>query len=112
MIYNASSSIFALIVNFKIEFILRPWRISVDITNQTITIEQRNWYLIGRDTSIMAFRFVRNVEINEHVFGADISIRALGSTVTAYYISKNAAQNIKKILIDFNQGNNSSVFFT
>ncbi len=112
MIYTATSSILSLFFNLKIEYILIPWRISVDTINQTITIEQRNWYLIGKDTTTMAFRFIRNVEINEHIFGADITVKVLGNTVTAYYISKSAAKNIKDILINFNQGNNSNILFT
>lgn len=112
MIYTATSSILSLFFNLKIEYILIPWRISVDTINQTITIEQRNWYLIGKDTTTMAFRFIRNVEINEHIIGADITVKVLGNTVTAYYISKSAAKNIKDILINFNQGNNSNILFT
>lgn len=112
MTYTAKSTFLSLFVNLKIEYVLIPWRITVDLSNQTITIEQRNWYLIGKDSTTMAFRFIRNVEVNEHIVGADISIKVLGSTATARYISKQDAKKIKDILINFNQKNNSSIIFT
>lgn len=112
MVYSATSSYISLFVNMKLEYMFIPWKITVDLEDKTITIEQRNWFLIGKDYTTIAFRFIRSISINEHIVGADITIKVLGNTVTAYYISKGSAKTIKQILIDYNQKNNSSIIFT
>ena len=45
MVYTASSNFLSLLINLKLEFIVTPWKIIVDIENEIITVEQRNWYL-------------------------------------------------------------------
>jgi hypothetical protein len=112
MAYSTQSSLIALFANLKIEHILNPWKIIVDIEQENITVEKRNWFLIGNEYNTVAFRFIRSVSINEHVFGADITIKVFGNTVTAYYISKKAAKAIRELLLIYNQGNNSPVIFT
>ena len=31
----------------KLEYFFLPWRIRVDTDNEFITVEQRNWYIVG-----------------------------------------------------------------
>jgi hypothetical protein len=112
MLFKASSSIFSLLLNLKLEFILIPWKILIDTENEIITVEQRNWFLIGKDSNTIAFRFIRSVHINQHICGSDITIKVFGNTVTAYYISKKNAENIRQILINYNQGTNSNIVFS
>ena len=55
------------------------------------------------DEQIIAFRFIRNIYIDQHVFGADIHIKVIGSRISACYIPKRDAKTIKKILLKYNQ---------
>ena len=112
MVYSSSSSFLSLFVNLRLEYILIPWKIRVDTDNEIITVEQRNWYLIGKDSNTIAFRFIRRVQINEHISGADITIKVFGNSVSAYYISKKSARAIRQILINYNQGNNLNIVFS
>jgi hypothetical protein len=112
MLFKASSSIFSLILNLKFEFIFIPWKIIVDTENEIITIEQRNWFLIGKDSNTIAFRFIRSVHINQHILGSDLTIKVFGSSVTAYFISYKNAEKIRQILINYNQGTNSEILFS
>ncbi len=112
MVYTASSTLLSLFLNLKLEYIIIPWKIRVDTDNEIITVEQRNWFLIGKDSNTVAFRFIRSVHINEHISGADITIKVFGNSVSAYYISKKRARAIRQILINYNQGNNSNIIFS
>ena len=112
MVYSASSTLLSLFVNLKLEYIIIPWKIRIDTDNEIITVEQRNWFLIGKDSNTVAFRFIRSVQINEHISGADITIKVFGNSVSAYYISKKRARVIRQILINYNQGNNSNIIFS
>lgn len=52
---------------------------------------------------MIAFRYIRTVNIDQHIFGADIQIKAVGGYVSALYIPKNDAKKIKKMLFEYNQ---------
>lgn len=102
MRFEATSSPDALIFNGKPEHIVNPWTIIVDTDDEAITVKKRNWHLIGKDEQILAFRFIRNIKIDQHMFGADIHIKIIGGTISAYCIRKSDAKQIKEILMDYN----------
>lgn len=111
-ILKAKSGFFTLFINFKLEHIINPWRIKVDYLEETITISKRNWYFIGVDTDTIAFRFIRKININEHLFGADIFIKAIGGSVSAKYLPKKDLKLIKKSLIEYNMTKRKHIIFS
>ena len=60
---KSKSSIIALFFNGQLAHIINPWVLSVDYENETITVEKRNWYFIGINKNIIAFRFIRNIRV-------------------------------------------------
>jgi hypothetical protein len=58
---KSKSSIIALFFNGQLAHIVNPWVLTVDYENETITVEKRNWYFIGINKNIIAFRFIRNI---------------------------------------------------
>jgi hypothetical protein len=102
MKFESTSSGSALIANGKAAHVANPWNIVIDTDEETITVSIRNWYLIGIDTQIIAFRFIRSIRIDEHLIGADIHIKVVGGTASAYCIPKSDARRIKEILMDYN----------
>ncbi|MBU3658943.1 MAG: hypothetical protein FGM14_03665 [Flavobacteriales bacterium] len=100
-----SSNKLFLFLNGKIEDILTPWIINIDFQKEIITIKKKNWYLIGVNEYIHAFRLIKRIEIKQHIFGADIEIRSMGNTSKICCIKKINAEEIKLALIDYNQGN-------
>ncbi len=109
---KSKSSISALFFNGQIAHIINPWILTVDYENETITVEKRNWYFIGINKNIIAFRFIRNIRVDEHLFGANISIKATGGWVMANYISKNDADIIKNSLFEYNKNRNNHIIFS
>jgi hypothetical protein len=79
---------------------LVPHRIEIDIPGQILTISKRNYYLIGVDKVSIPIRNVRRVEINRHLFGADLNIKIFGSTdVKAKCLSKKGALGVYHYLL-------------
>lgn len=76
------------------------WHIITDLDKRHLIIKKRNWYLIGHQEDIYAFKSVRHVQIKKHVFGADIGIRMFSGTAVAYSISKSKAEQIRSILLN------------
>ena len=109
---KSKSSISALFFNGQIAHIINPWILIVDYENETITVEKRNWYFIGINKNIIAFRFIRNIRVDEHLFGANISIKATGGWVVANYLSKNDADTIKNSLFEYNKTRNNYIIFS
>lgn len=103
MRFETASSFNALIMNGKWTHVVRPWRIIIDTDEETVTVRKRNADIFGVDEQIIAFRFIRNIYIDQHVFGADIHIKPISGKISACYIPKKAAKTIKKILIKYNQ---------
>ena len=103
MRFETSSSANALIMNGKGVHILNPWHIMIDTEEETITVRKRNAILIGVDEQVCAFRFIRSITIDQHLFGADIHIKIVGSYASAFCIPKSDAKEIKKILLEYNQ---------
>ena len=101
-IIHTKSTFISLLLNGKIEHILNPWHIIVDLNELTITIKKRNWYLIGFDTQKYSFRYIRSISVDTHLFGADINIKVMGGSAQAYSINKRIAKQIESILIQYN----------
>ena len=103
MTFSTSSSTNALIMNGKAAHVVNPWHITIDLENETITIRKRNKILIGVDEKVIAFKYVRNIIVDEHLFGADMHIKVLGGTASVYCLSKSDAQHIKEMLLEHNR---------
>ena len=59
--------------------------------------------MIGFDEEIVPFRYIRRIEVDTHLFGADMLIKVYGSgNLTVKCIGKNAADSIKEALINYN----------
>ena len=112
MRYSFTSSDAILLANGRSGDVLRPWTIKIDTEEQTISVSKRNKYFIGTDEDTLAFRFIRRVTIDEHLFGADITISAVGGKVTACGLEKSACKRIKQILTDYNKTRKSSIVFS
>ena len=102
MQYEFTSSTAAMAANGNLSEIT-PWRLIIDTDEQTITVSKRNKFLIGTDEETLAFRFIRRVEINEHLIGADITIQAVGGKLTARSMAKSDCRRIKQILMEQNK---------
>lgn len=102
MRYEATSTETALAANGRIINAATPWHIIVDTDEETITVRKRNLSMIGVDEDVLAFRFIRRIRIDEHLFGADIEIKAVGGAATAYCLSKKDCKKIKQILMEYN----------
>lgn len=92
MRYEFTSSAAAMAANGNLSEIT-PWRLIIDTDEQTITVSKRNKFLIGTDQETLAFRFIRRVEINEHLIGANITIQAVGGTHSTFYGQKRLQTN-------------------
>ena len=102
MRYEFTSSAAAMAANGNISEIT-PWRLIIDTDEQTITVSKRNKFLIGTDAETLAFRFIRRVDIDEHLIGADITIQAVGGKLTARSMAKSDCRHIKQILMEQNK---------
>jgi hypothetical protein len=91
---------------------ITPWEVIVDTDEQTISVRKRNKILVGVDEDTLAFRYIRRVTIDEHLVGADITIKAVGGSLTAYSLDKSDCKRIKQILMDYNQTRRSSIVFS
>ncbi|MFD0976559.1 hypothetical protein [Salinimicrobium gaetbulicola] len=102
MNFKTRSSFLALLFNGKIAHIINPWVLRLNFNDETITVEKRNWYFIGKDRNIISFRFIRNIKIDEHLFGADIYIKAIGGNVSAKYLPKRHLRRSQELMIQYN----------
>lgn len=102
MRYEATSTEAALAANGRIADAVTPWHLIVDTDAETVTVRKRNKYLIGVDEEVLSFRFIRNIRIDTHLIGADITIQAVGGSVTAYCLSKSDCKRIKQMLMEYN----------
>ena len=112
MRYEFTSSAAAMAANGKLSE-LTPWHVIIDTTEQTISVSKRNRYLIGTDEETLAFRFIRRVNIDVHLIGADITIQTVGGKLTAYCLAKSDCKRIRQILMDHNKRSSSkSIIFS
>lgn len=99
--FTAKTSRLSLIMNGRFNYLLNPWTIILDFDSQRIIIKQRNWYFIGTDEETFNFTKIRNIKVDQHLFGADLSIRILGSgTAECLSLPKKDANKIKELLVD------------
>ena len=103
MILKKSSSASSLIANGKAAHALNPWSLIIDTDEEIITVSKRNRFLIGRDSQILAFKFIRSITIDEHLIGADIHIKVVGGKASVFCFSKSDVEEIKVILLEYNQ---------
>jgi len=109
--FATKSSITALLFNGKPLAILRPWHMHVDTSKMLLTIKRRNWHFFSFDEETYAFKSVRNVKINTHIFGANLSIKVYAGEANIYYIPKKTAKKIKELLLsqDWNKRDNDII---
>ena len=110
-LFIAKSGFWPLLFNGKILHILFPWVIEVNLNESYITVKKRNWYLIGIDSQYIAFRFIRNITIDEHLFGADLFIKAIGGNVNAYCLKKKDVRKIRNMLNEYNRSRGKTLIF-
>lgn len=79
--------------------LLRPWHIEVDANRRIIEIKKRNWFLLRKDEKTYQFKAVRNVQINKHLFGADLAILVFGGKAEALCLPKSKSLLIKNLLL-------------
>lgn len=111
MAFTSRSSIISLLANGRIMDILTPWHIIVNVEESTIIVKKRNWFLIGVDEKYIGFRFIRNMAIDEHLFGADLLIKAIGGKVEMFCMPKKDAQEVKDILNNYNKTRGKKLIF-
>lgn len=102
MRFEAISTEAALAANGRIINAATPWHLIIDTDEETITVRKRNLIMIGVDEEVLAFRYIRRIRIDQHLIGADIEIKAIGGTVTAYCLSKSDCKKVKQILMEYN----------
>ena len=71
----------------KVAHVANFWRIIIDMDEKTNTVRKRNMSLIGVNNRVIAFRSVRSVKVDERMVGADVHIKVVGGTASAYYLS-------------------------
>lgn len=75
----------------------------MDFDAEVVKVRKRNWYLIGVDENIAPMKFVRRIDIDSHLFGADIALKIYGSgTIEVKSISKRNIEKIKESILKFN----------
>lgn len=104
MIYEFQSSIKALIINLKIEYILMPWKLKIDFKDEILEVKQRNWFLIGYKANSVSLRFIKSINIQQYVIGSSIYIKTMGQNLEVKFLEKEDAEKIKEILFNFNRG--------
>lgn len=111
-IITSKSSVLTLIINGKFEHLLSPWNIEINFNEETITITKRNLFYIGINSDTIAFKFIRKININEHLFGSDISVKAIGGSVSARFLPKKDLIEIRRRLIEYNQTKKNHIIFS
>jgi len=104
--FKVKSSKLFLILNGQILSFFRPWHLEFDFEQKNLISRRRNWHLISYDEESYLFKSVRNVKINTHLFGANVSIKVYAGEVEVFYIKKRDANKIKTILLNNNWAKN------
>lgn len=99
---RSHSSIISLLITGRLMHILNPWHIEVNLDELYIKVKKRNWFLIGFDDQVYPFKYIRNINTNTHLFGADITIRVIGGKAEVLSIPKSSTRKIKEMLIRYN----------
>jgi len=103
--YTSKSFFLFSLLNGRFMDIITPWYLELNLDNTYVKLSRRNWYLIGIDTNIYSFRFIRSIRIDSHLFGADLELKVTGGVAKVYSIPKKEAIEIKNLVIDYNSGN-------
>ncbi len=98
-IISVKSSKLALLMNGEVLSILRPWCLILDTNKMQLTIKRRNWHLISHDEATYLFKSVRNIKIDRHLFGANLSIKVYTGQAEVCYISKRKAKKIQEFIL-------------
>lgn len=96
--YQSSNS--AILFNLKPLDMLYPWHLYIDVKKRRLIVKKRNWHFVGYDEEIFALKSVRNVKVDTHIFGADITIKFLVGEVQIFFLTKQDAKKIRDILIN------------
>lgn len=110
MIFKTKSSTSALVMNGNIRATITPWEIIVDTDKETIKLRKRNWHLIGVDENVLSFKFIRDIKIDQHMFGADLEIFTINNRIFIPYLSKRDANTVRDILNEYNQNKDGVIF--
>lgn len=108
MNFQAKSSNIALFMNGRWPHILNPWKVAVDMVSETITVSKRNRHLIGVDEKILTFKYIRTIDKDEHIFGADLHITVMEGKVSVYFLKKRDARKIRDLLVEYNKSKSGS----
>ena len=72
---------------------------TIIVTDNAVTLKQRNKWLIGTDMVTIQKKQIASIEINTHLVGATISIYTVGnSKIVANNFSNEDAYKIKELL--------------
>lgn len=76
---SMKSTLISLIFTGRIQNLLTPWEIIIDFDSLVLTFRKRNWHLISSDENVVPFRYIRRIDIDRHLFGAEVNIKVYGS---------------------------------
>ena len=77
-----------------------PWRVVLNLEDNYIEVVKKNWHLIGDDSQIIPFKNIRKLDVNEHLFGADIKIKVYGGSIYAKCLTKESSRKIKDYVLN------------
>jgi len=99
MTTSFTSSSLNLLLRGQLWDALIPWTVEVDVDHHFITVRKRNWYLIGVDENKFRFNAVRQVEIDQRLFGTDVFIRMYGNSLAIPCIKRRAANELRDLIM-------------
>jgi hypothetical protein len=103
MVLEFVSSLRALLFNGKAIHVINRWHLIIDTDMEAITMRQRNNNLISVSEQVISFKYIRSIQINRHLVGADVHITLSNVTLSAYGLSVDDAQAIKHVLLEYNR---------
>ena len=103
MVHEFFSSLRALLFNGKAIHVVNPWHLIGDTDLEAIPMRKRNNNLISVCEQVISFKYLRNMQINRHLVGADVHITLLNGIVSVYCLSAGDAQTIKHVLLEYNR---------
>jgi len=108
MLIKSDSSILSrLFYGSSFTDIWTPWIVILDLDNSHIEVLKKNWHLIGVDSQIIPFKNIRKLDINEHLFGADLKMKVYGGSIEAKCLTKKSALKIKESVLNELSSNKS-----
>ncbi|MEQ9288802.1 MAG: hypothetical protein RIG77_17910 [Cyclobacteriaceae bacterium] len=99
-VLHVKTSKMACIMNFSPLGLLYPMHVIVDTNRRHLIIRQKNWHLISYDEETYAFKSVRNVKVDTHLFGADIHVKVYSGNASAYLLKKKDAKKVRDVLLN------------